>query len=245
MFSAEHLITVLVVVTAITTLTLAARWRPGPWTRIAAGALAGLIVGNELGWLIWVWHGHTFSLQTGLPIFLCDVAAFVSAAALITRQQLLVEVTYFWGIAGTLNGIVSPDIPDHFPSYQFIQYFVQHGAIPAASLFLVVGLRLYPRPWAAVRVLGLTLLLVAFDALVNLLTGGNYMFLRSVPPGNNLLDLFGPWPWYIFGGVILAAVFVAVLDAPFRIAALARARSKSERYPRPASRPSPQPPPGR
>lgn len=245
MFTVEHEITVLVVVTAIVTLAPAARWRPGPWTRIAAGMLGGLIVGNELGWLIWAWHGHIFSIQNNLPIFLCDIAAFVSAAALITRQQFLVEVTYFWGIAGTANGIISPDIPDHFPSYQFIQYFVQHGAIPAASLFLVVGLRLYPRQWAAVRVFGLTLLLVAFDAFANLLTGGNYMFLRSVPPGNNLLDLFGPWPWYIFGGVLVAAVFVAVLDAPFRIADLVRARSKSEPYPRPASRPSPLPPPGR
>ena len=245
MFTAEHEVTVLVTFTAIATLIFTARWRPGPWTRVAAGALAGLIAGNELGWLMWVWQNHTFSIQTGLPIFLCDVAAFVSAAALITRQRFLVEVTYFWGIAGTANGIISPDIPDHFPSYQFIQYFVQHGAIPAASLFLVVGLRLYPRPWAAVRVLGLTLLLVAIDAFANLLTGGNYMFLRSVPPGNNLLDLFGPWPWYIVGGVLLAAVFVAVLDAPFRIADLVRARSKSEPYPRPASRPSPLPPQGR
>ncbi len=245
MFSVEHIVTVLVTVTAIVTLTLAARWRPGPWTRVAAGALAGLIVGNELGWLIWAWRGHTFDIQTGLPIFLCDVAAFVAGAALITRRQLLVEITYFWGIAGTANGIISPDIPDHFPSYQFIQYFVQHGAIPAASLLLVVGLRIYPRPWASVRVLGLTLLLVVFDAFVNLLTGGNYMFLRSVPPGYNLLDLLGPWPWYIFGGVVLAAVFVAILDAPFRIAALVRGRSKSAPYPRPASRPSPLPPPGR
>ena len=245
MFSVEHIVTVVVTVTAIVTLAMAARWRPGSWTRVAAGVLAGVIVGNELGWIVWAVHGHYFTIQNNLPIFLCDVAAFVSAAALITRRQFLVEVTYFWGIAGTANGIISPDIPDHFPSYQFIQYFVQHGAIPAASLFLVVGLRIYPRPWAAVRVLGLTLLLVAVDAFVNLLTGGNYMFLRSVPPGNNLLDLLGPWPWYILGGVVLAAVFVAVLDAPFRIASLVLGRSKSEPYPRPASLPSPLPPPGR
>lgn len=245
MFSVEHIVTVLVTLASITALTLAARWRPGTWTRVAAGALAGLIVGNELGWLIWVWQEHAFDIQTGLPVFLCDVAAFVAGAALITRQRFLTEITYFWGIAGTANGIISPDIPDHFPSYAFIQYFVQHGAIPAASLFLVVGLRIYPRPWAAVRVLGVTFALVVFDAFVNLLTGGNYMFLRSVPPGNNLLDFFGPWPWYIFGGALLAVVFVAILDAPFRIAALSRARSKSEPYPPPASRPSPLPRQGR
>jgi hypothetical integral membrane protein (TIGR02206 family) len=245
MFSTEHIVTVAVIVSVIAALTLAARWRPGPWIPIAAGGLAGLIFGNEIGWLLWAWHWHLFSVQNNLPIFLCDVAGFVATVALITRHQLLVEVTYFWGIAGTANGIISPDIPDHFPTYQFLQYFVQHGAIPAASLFLVVGLRLYPRPWAAVKVFGLTVALVVVDAFVNLLTNGNYMFLRSVPPGHNLLDLFGPWPWYIFGGAGLAIVFLAALDAPFRISALAHARSKTLPYPRPASPPSPRPRPGR
>jgi hypothetical integral membrane protein (TIGR02206 family) len=143
-------------------------------------------------------------------------------------------MTYFWGIAGTANGIVSPDISNHFPEYQFFQYFLQHGAIPCAALFLVVGLKLYPRPWASAKALGLAAALMAVDAAVNLVTGGNYMFLRSVPPGGNLLDLFGPWPYYIAGGLLLAIVFFAILDAPFRISDLARARSRSAPYPPPA-----------
>ena len=245
MFSAEHIITVAVTVVAIAVLVAAARLRPGRWTDVAAYALALLIVLNEVGWWVWAWRMNALSLQNSLPLFLCDIAAFVSAAALITRAPLLVEVTYFWGIAGTANGIISPDIGDHFPSYPFFQYFIQHGAIPAAALFLVVGLRIYPRPNAAVRVFALSVVLVAVDALANLLTNGNYMFLRSVPPGVNLLDLFGPWPWYIFGGALLTVVVFAALDAPFRISARARGRSRTWRYPPPASPPSPPPRPGR
>jgi hypothetical integral membrane protein (TIGR02206 family) len=245
MFSVEHVITVAVIVIAITVLVAAARLRPGRWTAVAAHALALLIVVNEVGWWVWAWQMNALSLQNNLPLFLCDIAAFVSAAALITRAPLLVEVAYFWGIAGTANGIISPDIGDHFPSYPFFQYFIQHGAIPAAALFLVVGLKIYPRPWAAVRVFALSVALVAVDALANLLTNGNYMFLRSVPPGVNLLDLFGPWPWYIFGGALLTVIFFAVLDAPFRISALSRDRSKTEPYRQLASRPSPPPRPGR
>lgn len=243
--SAEHLITVGVITAAIAVLVTAARVRPGRWTGVAAHALALLIVVNEVGWWVWAWQVNALSMQNNLPLFLCDIAAFVSAAALITRAPLLVEVTYFWGIAGTANGIISPDIGAHFPSYPFIQYFIQHGAIPAAALFLVVGLRIYPRPWAAVRVFALSVALVVVDAFANLLTNGNYMFLRSVPPGANLLDLFGPWPWYIVGGALLTVVFFAALDAPFRISCLGRARSRTSPYPRPASPPSPRPRPGR
>ena len=44
------------------------------------------------------------------------------------------------------------------------------------------------------------------------------MFLRS-PPGNwTVLRLLGPWPWYIPGAAIVAAVLLVVLDSPFRAA---------------------------
>jgi hypothetical integral membrane protein (TIGR02206 family) len=237
--------TVTVIVIATIALVAAARLSPGSWIDVAAWTLAVVIVVNEVSWFVWAWWLGVFTVRDNLPLFLCDIAAFIAAAALITRNQLLVEITYFWGIAGTAQGIVSPDIPDHFPTYQFFQYFIQHGAIPAAALFLVVGLRMYPRPWAAVRVYALTVALVLVDAFVNVLTGGNYMFLREVPPGSNLLDLFGPWPWYIFGGALLAAVFLAALDVPFRIAALSRARYRTSPYRRSASPPSPRPRPGR
>src|SRR5260370_42172772 len=109
---------------------------------------------------------------------------------------------YFWGIAGEANGVIAPDIGNQFPSYLFFQYFIQHGAIPAAGLFLVVGLKIYPRPWAVPRVIAFSLALLVFDAFANLVTNGNYLFLRSVPPGPNLLSVLGPWPCDVFSGAI-------------------------------------------
>ena len=230
---------------AIAALVIGARMRPGPWITPAARALALLIVANEIGWWVWQASHHALNLAGDLPLFPCDVAGFAAALALWMRAQMLVEMTWFWGIAGTVNGVISPDIGDHFPSYPYFQYFIQHGAIPAAAFFLVLGLRIYPRPWSALRALGMAVALVAIDAVVNLWTGGNYMFLRSAPPGTNLLELFGPWPWYVAGGTALAVIFFAALELPFRISDLVRARSKTSPYPRSASRPSPLPPPGR
>ena len=81
MLSVEHLVTVAVIVVAITVLVAAARLRPGPWTEFAARALALLIVVNEVGWWVWAWQTNALNLQNSLPLFLCDIAAFVSAAA--------------------------------------------------------------------------------------------------------------------------------------------------------------------
>ena len=232
--SAEHLITVGVIAVAVAALVVAARLRPGPWTVPAARALAILIVVNETSWFAWQAAHNAFTIQNDLPLHLCDVAAYISAVALWVRTPLLVELTYFWGIAGTANGVITPDIGDQFPSYLFFQYFIQHAAIPAAGLFLVVGLKIYPRPWAVPRVIAFSLALLVFDAFANLVTNGNYLFLRSVPPGPNLLSVLGPWPWYIFWGALVAIAIFLVLDAPFRIFGPGRARSRTEPYQPPA-----------
>ena len=231
MFSFEHILTVTVSAAVITVLVTSARMRPGAWTVPAARALAILIAVNELSWFAVEWWEGVFNLQNDLPLHLCDVAALIAVAALWTGRQLLVELTYFWGIAGTANGVLTPDIGDHFPTYPFFQYFIQHAAIPGAALFLVVGLRIYPRQWAAVRVFGLSVGLLVLDAFANLLTNGNYLFLRSVPPGSNVLGLLGPWPWYIVGAALLAGVIFAVLELPFRIVDRERARSRISPYP--------------
>jgi hypothetical integral membrane protein (TIGR02206 family) len=216
LLSLEHLVTLGVIAGCIGALVIIARLRPG-WTPLACRALAVLIVVNECGWWVWLGLQHTWSASYALPLQLCDVVAFVSAAALWFRRPLLVELTYFWGLAGTANGLITPDVPAHFPSYLYVQYFVAHGTIVAAALMLVVGLRITPRQGAVARVFALTLALAAFDACANLVTGGNYMYLRHTPDVPSLLDLMGPWPWYIVASGALAAGIFAVLDLPFSI----------------------------
>jgi hypothetical integral membrane protein (TIGR02206 family) len=217
LLSLEHLLTLAVIGVCIGALVTAARLRPGPWTVIACRVLAAVILVNECSWWVWLELHHVWSASYALPLQLCDVVAFVSAAALWFRNPLLVELTYFWGLAGTANGLISPDVADHFPGYSFLQYFIAHGAIVAAALLLVVGLRITPRKGAVARVMALTLALVAVDAGVNLLTGGNYMYLRHTPDVPNLLDLMGQWPWYIVWATGLTLAIFLALDLPFAI----------------------------
>ena len=215
LLSVEHLSTLAVIAIAIAALVTLARLRPGRWTVVAARTLALLILINECGWWVWLAGQHTWSASYALPLQLCDVVAFVAAAALWFPHPLLVELTYFWGLAGTANALISPDLQDHFPSYLFLQYFIAHGAIVAAALFLVIGLGIAPRRGAVPRIVGLTLALAAVDAVANLVTGGNYMYLRHTPEVANLLDLMGPWPWYIVAASGLAVVIFLCLDLPF------------------------------
>jgi hypothetical integral membrane protein (TIGR02206 family) len=213
----EHLVTLAVIAAVIASLVVAARLRAGPWTVFACRILAIVIIANEAAWWVWLAGHGTWSASYALPFQLCDVAAVVSAAALWFRQPLLVELTYFWGLAGTANGLITPDVSDHFPSFNFVQYFVAHGAIVAAALFLVIGLKIAPRLGAVVRVFSLTLGLLVLDAGINLLTDGNYLYLRHTPGAHSLLDVLGPWPWYIVGAAALTLALFAILDLPFTV----------------------------
>jgi hypothetical integral membrane protein (TIGR02206 family) len=139
----------------------------------------------------------------------------VAAAACWTRVAVLVELTYFWGLAGTLQAVITPDLNAGFPHLVFFQYMVGHLGIVVAALYLVVGLRITPRPGAVLRVFAITLGYTAFVGLVDGLTGANYMFLRAPPGEWTLLKVLGPWPWYIGSAAGVALVLLLALDAPF------------------------------
>lgn len=222
----EHVGALLVIAAAIAASIMAARKRPGGWLK----GLAIVLVVDEVSWWVYVAAGGVpgSRLAQSLPLQLCDAAIFIAAAALWTRTPILVEVTYFWGLAGTIQALLTPDLPQHFPTYPYFQYYIAHGGVVAAALLLVVGMRLHPRRWGVLRVGALTLAYAAFVGAVDAATGANYMYLRGKPPNPTLLDALGPWPVYILFAVLIAAALFAILDAPFRLP-LAQRRVESLR----------------
>jgi hypothetical integral membrane protein (TIGR02206 family) len=181
-----------------------------------AATIALAIVVAELSWQPYTLSDHTWSAAASLPVQLCDVGGFVAAMALLWRQLLLVEVAYFWGLGGTLQALLTPDLRDHFPSFPYLQFYVTHELVIVAALFLVIGLGLQPRAGAVRRIFLLTLAFAVVVGLIDLATGGNYMYLRQVPVSGTLLDLMGPWPWYIVTGALVTLAVLVLLDAPFR-----------------------------
>lgn len=194
------------------------RRRPGPWRARAAQAIGIALLGDALAYVIGLVVAGTFSARTDLPLALCDVALLVAAAACITRAHQLVELTYYWGMAGTLQAIVTPDLSAGFPHVVFFEYLVAHLGIVLAALFLVVGMGLTPRPGAVPRALAITAGYTMLVGLVDGLSGANYMFLRRPPGEWTLLRVLGPWPWYTVSAAGVAVVLLVLLDLPFRLA---------------------------
>ena len=47
--------------------------------------------------------------------------------------RVAVELTYFWGLAGTLQAIVTPDLSAGFPQLEFFMFVVGHLGIVIAA----------------------------------------------------------------------------------------------------------------
>ena len=181
--------------------------------------LAATLIVNEIG--IWIYRAATvqsFSVfvQSYLPLHICGVALFVVVLVLLCRNQILYEIGYFWGIVGTLNAVLTPQLGVGFPHYRFFQYFIVHGGIVVSVLFVTWGLRMRPTLKGLLRAFLLANLYMVFIAGVNLLLKSNYMFICE-PPYTKSPFFFAPWPWYILilDGVALILFFVVY--SPFLI----------------------------
>ena len=183
------------------------RYRGRPLVWLSRG-LAFLIFAGWAGEYVAEVVQGTWTVRYSLPLQLTDAVSASSMLALVTWQPLAIELAFFWSFTASLQAVLTPDLAQTFPRVYYFTYFAYHIGAVVGSTFLVFGCQLYPRPRAVWRVYGATLAFAAIAGAGDLLTGGNYMYLRQKPAHASLLSVLGSWPWYIVGA---AAVGLAML----------------------------------
>jgi hypothetical integral membrane protein (TIGR02206 family) len=225
--STQHLAVLAVTAAGCLALGLAARRDPdAPWVTAACRLLAVALVVNEVAFHVVHQVDEGLSARGDLPLHLTDAATVAAVIALWRPLPLAFELTYFWALTATVQALVTPDLRQGFPDYRWWWFVIAHSGVVLAAVLLAWGRRRTPRPGAVPRVLAATLAFTAVAAVGTVATGGNYMYLRRPPPGGSLLDVMGPWPWYIATGAVVALALFWLLDRPFdrrRAAAAARA----------------------
>ena len=191
--------------------------RSATLSRAIAWTLALVIEGTWVAWYVVFSRMGWINLGNALPLDLCSWAAIATIIALLTRHQKAYELAWFWAMAGTVQGIITPDIPDDFPAFRFIEFSLFHGGIIAGVLFLTLGFGLRPYLRSIPRVIGWSLIYMALAGVADWLLKVNYGFLRAKPGHASLYDLMPAWPWYI-GVVVLMALFaILICYLPFAL----------------------------
>ena len=214
LLSAEHVGAVAATAAAAAAAVPAARRWPVASSRALAVLIGATYVVEHASFVV---RGR-WALDFNLPLHLTDVVTVVSVLALWTARPLLVELTWFWALTASLQAVLTPDLGADFPELLYWTFFITHGGAVVAAVLLVVGRGIAPRAGAVGRAFGATLVVAAAAAIANVVTGGNYMWLREKPDSASLLDVMGPWPWYILTAAVLALVLFTLLDLPFRAA---------------------------
>ena len=193
--------------------------------RSIAFSISALLLINYVAYLIVARHFGVTSWQKALPLQLCDWAMFVIIVALWTGNRRWLEIAYFWGIGGTLQALITPNLVFGFPDLRFISFFVAHSGIIIGIVFLMLIYGFRPRAVGILRTFAWTELYFVVAFTFDLLTGENYGFLLHKPEAASLLNLLSDSrPLYLLQFHGLAFLFFCALYAPFAIVDLIRPR---------------------
>ncbi|MCY2927664.1 MAG: TIGR02206 family membrane protein [Planctomycetota bacterium] len=200
LFGPAHLAVLALAVLVPTGLILWARRAGAGVGRAIRWTIAVVLVGNEIAYEIYglSTHGWREFLCNYLPLHLCGVTVFLTAWTMVRPHRRVFELAYFWGLAGTLQALITPALRYGFPNYRFVEFFVGHGLIVAGVFYAVLVMRLRPGPGAVWRAFWATNAVAAGAALADWAIGGtaNYMYMCR-PPAAASPFFFLPWPWYI------------------------------------------------
>lgn len=180
--------------------------------------LAVLLILFEVLYEAWSILAGAWSADIYLPLQLCDLTLVLSAILLINKSRFIYEVTYFLGLGGSIQALLTPDLtPYSFPHIMFFIFFFTHGAIITAVLYMTLIEGYRPVLKSIWKTFVFTNIYMAIIAVVNVLTKGNYLFICGKPPTPSLLDILGPWPWYILSLEGIGIVMYFILYAPFAV----------------------------
>ncbi len=150
-----------------------------------------------------------------LPLHFCDFAVLLAIVALATKRQDVSELLYFWGLSGTVIAMLMPDVDRDFPDTRCVSFFALHGVVAISAAVIAFGLGVRPRPGAHWRAFLFTNAYAVVIAVIDWRAGENFLYLRARPSQPSILDVMGPWPWYILAADALAWLIFRALMIPF------------------------------
>jgi hypothetical integral membrane protein (TIGR02206 family) len=175
-----------------------------------------LIYACEGSWQVWMLLSGQWTPQGMLPFWLCSVTSWTIPLLLIFKSRTYYEWAYFMGVIGAGMALATPDLTIYgFPHFRFIEFLTLHGAILLAVTYMT-AVECFRPVWASLpRVIAIANLYWLLCALVNRWLGSNYGYTQGKLPTPSLLDVLGPYPWYLLSMEALGIGLCLLLYLPW------------------------------
>ena len=166
-----------------------------------------------------------FDILNDLPLFLCDLVVCILPFVILQKSRKWLGILYFWAIAGTLQALITPELKQGFPAFEFFRYFIMHAGIVTAVLYAIIvwKIRIGWRDFYLAIVYA-QIYLVCIH-IINVILSSNYSYTMQKPEGRTILDLMGAWPWYLLWAEGLMIALFCLLMVPFLFAKSAEEES--------------------
>jgi hypothetical integral membrane protein (TIGR02206 family) len=181
-------------------------------------SMAIILWANEIGWHVWNHAVGQWNVQTMIPLHVCSVLVWLGGYMLVSKNYIIYELTYFLGIAGALQALLTPDLGLYgFPHYRFFQTFISHGLIVTSAIYMTTVEGFRPTWKSILRVTVIANIYMALVFFLNQAIGSNYMYINRKPDTASLLDMLPAWPGYIPYVELIGLFMFLLLYLPFII----------------------------
>lgn len=217
-YSSTHLIVLVIFCLIVIVLFMSRHWlRHEGRERMVRYTLAGILIICEVTLNAWYINEGLYNMKDSLPLELCSISLYMCVIMLFLKSRSIFTIVYFTGIGGATQALLTPVLFYNFPHYVFFEFFIAHMVIIVSILYMVWVNKCRPTFKSIFTAMLFLNMLVVIIYPINILTGGNYMFLARKPSTASLLDVLGPHPWYLLALEVVAVVLFMLLYLPFAI----------------------------
>jgi hypothetical integral membrane protein (TIGR02206 family) len=177
--------------------------------------ITGLVL-SEITYQYWAIYNEMWDVRVYLPLQLCSLNILLSVVLLLTDNKKLFAFVYLFGFTGALQALITPELFQQAWHFRFIQYFFAHALIVWTAMYYAI-VKNYRISWHRFFFSFIWLNVYAAGVyLINILVGANYMFLIKKPSNASLMDVMGPYPWYLIVLELVAFCLCLLVFLPVR-----------------------------
>src|SRR6056300_1325386 len=154
-----------------------------------------------------------FSWGSSLLFHMCGFSRLLVIGYFFTGKKWMGELVTFTGIAGGLQSLLTPEFTHGINPIYVFDYYVNHASIIAVGFYIIYVHQQPLKPLAWLRSFGRIQVMALIALAINLLTGGNYMYLMEPPIADNPLIITSesfPYLHVVFFEVFAALNFLLI-----------------------------------